>query len=175
VGVFEDVTGVDVELDAFGAFGRLVRLRRRRLPFLQLPLCTALDRSAALVQGTALALPVLEGGTLGVVDLVTTGLDGQLAYAALGVLFVGGGARRGHEVVGGENHLHPPALVLALHVLVGPEDAAADHLEELSIELSSNYLEEISNTAHFNALNHLQKGSPKRYGLGSDEQRLMIF
>ncbi len=53
--------------------------------------------------------------------------------------------------------MHSPTIVLTLHILVGPEDAAADHLEELSIELSSDYLEEISTTLPtFIAINHPQ-------------------
>jgi hypothetical protein len=44
----------------------------------------------------------------------------------------------------GELHLHPFALILAPYVFIGAEDAAVDHLEELSKELSSDYLEEIS-------------------------------
>lgn len=81
---------MDVELDALGTLGRLVRLGQRLLPFLQLPLQASLDRSTTLMQRASFPLLILEGRALGGrrIDLEATGLDGELPFAALAILLI---------------------------------------------------------------------------------------
>lgn len=91
VGIFEDITGIDAKLDAFGAFGRLVRLRQRLLPFLQLPLQTSFEIRTASMQRAFFRFFILERSALldVCINFDVTALNGQLPYAALSILLIG--------------------------------------------------------------------------------------